>query len=138
MRKLDLSLLSVPQLKAIRAILTDGAIASAETKSAKRLREAEAELTKLKTLQSRWQMIADAGLTDLFNHGDEDNKYILSHSDKHFNTLLRNLLWAKEQAKLAEATKGILKVPQIPRAEELSSIEIVRKYFTERKNGYYE
>ena len=83
-------------------------------------------------------MIADAGLTDLFNHGDEDNKYILSHSDKHFDTLLRNLSWAKEQAKLAEATKSVFKVPQITRAEELSSIDIVREYFKERKNGYYE
>ena len=135
-RYINLKDISTPQLIEIRNILTHGARANAETKKAKEFKRLQAENERLKILQSRWQMIADAGLTDLFNHGDEDNKYILSFNDKHFDILLRNLSWATKQAKLAEATKTVpLRIPPIRYEEQPSGIDFIRTALKDRKNG---
>ena len=130
MRNINLSLLNVPQLKAIRAILTDGAIASAETKKAKEFKKLQAENERLKKLNERREIVESAGL-----EWDED--YYMYFNDKHFLIAVRNLSNAMKQVALAEKTNSI-KIPPIISQRELSTIDTIRQGFNEikdRRNG---
>jgi len=135
-RLLDLSELSVTQLRGIKAVLTNGAIASADAKSTARKLKAENEELKQEkaTLQSRWQKIADAGLTGVFSHTDEEDKYIIGFSDEHFETMLTNL--ARAIRETASAETNTLRIPPVfGGVEELSSFDYLRQSLRNRRNG---
>ncbi len=124
-RKIDLSLLSVPQLLEIKRILTGGVEASADAKGiARELKKQNAELQK-KT--DRMGVVLSEGL-DLYGHED----YWLSFSDEHFAITIKKMSDAKRVT--ANAERHELKIPQM-HFEELSGVELVRQGFKERKNG---
>ena len=126
MRTIDLSQLSVPQLKAIRTILTDGSIAEAGAKDvARKLKEDNA---RLKKINERREIVLDAGL-------DWDEDYYMSFSDKHFITTIEKLSHAQRQGKLAEATRTVLRIPPIVAPQSRSDIEIIREGLQNRRNG---
>ena len=128
-RMLDLSKVSTPQLLEIRTILASGVEATAETAKAKRLKQLEAENARLQKLNERREIVESAGL-----EWDED--YFMHFNDKHFMIAVRNISNAMKQAAIAEASRGApMRIPQMLRAEELSGIELVRKYFSERRDN---
>ena len=128
-RVIDLKQLSVPQLNAIRAILADGSIATAETKKAKRLKQLEAENAELKRKDSRRAVLADIGI-DI----DDDEIYWLSLSDSLFNFVVMKCSEVKTEVAIASTTHS-LKIPPIISQRELSVLDTVRQGFAERKNG---
>jgi len=128
-RKLDLSSLSVPQLLAIRTILSDGSIATAETKKAKRLKQLEAENAELKRKESRRAVLADIGI-DI----DDDESYWLSLSDSLFNFVVKKCSEIETEVAIASTTHSI-KIPPMISQRELSVLDTVRQGFAERKNG---
>lgn len=125
---IDLKQLSIPQLRAIKAILTDGAIAMSETAKAKRLKQLEAENTQLKVMQERREIVQSAGL-----EWDED--YFMSFNDEHFQITVRNFVNMTKQVSLAERT-CTMRIPQLPRAEELSAPKLIQQGLKNRKNGH--
>ena len=129
MRKIDLSLLSVPQLKAIRTILTDGSIASAETKKAKEFKRLQAENAELKRKDSRRAVLADIGI-DI----DDDESYWLSLSDSQFNFVVEKCSGIKEEIAIASATMT-MKIPQVGTDPVLNTYETVREGLKARRNG---
>jgi hypothetical protein len=139
-RTIDLSQLTVPQLLGIRnqlleirGILSGGIEATAETAKAKRLREAEAQLTELKK-REKYREICES--YDL--HFDDDPAYFLSFSEEHLYKTCEMLSHAKRQTALAERFGNSIAIPPLFSAEELSSIELVRQGFKDRKNGHRE
>ena len=128
-RIVDLSQLSVPQLFEIRRVLAGGVEATAETKKAKELKRLEAENARLKKMQERRDIVESAGL-----EWDED--YYMHFNDKHFMITVRNISNAMKQTSYAE--KKTLRIPQMPRIEELSAIELIQQEFKNRKNGHRE
>ena len=132
MGKIDLSLLSVPQLKSIRAILTDGSIATAETKKAKEFKRLQAENAELKRKKSRHVVLADIGI-DI----DDDESYWLGLSDYLFNFVVKKCSEVKTEVAIASTTNSI-KIPPIISEPELSVLDTVRQGFNEiraRRNG---
>ena len=127
MRTINLSLLSVNQLNAIRTILTDGAIASAETKKAKEFKKLQAENERLKKLNTRREAVESVGL-------DWDSDYFMSLDDKTFNFVLEKMRQVKTEVAIAERTQS-LKIPPMVSERELSVLDTVRQGFAERKNG---
>ncbi len=127
MRKIDLSLLNVPQLKTIRAILADGSIATAETRKAKEFKKLQAENERLKKLDKRREAVESAGL-------DWDSDYWMSLDDKSFDFVLEKMRQVKIEFAIASATNSI-KIPPIISQHELSSLDTARQGFVERKNG---
>jgi len=128
-RKLDLSSLSVPQLLAIRTILSDGSIATAETAKAKRLKQLEAENAELKRKDSRRAVLADIGI-DI----DDDESYWLSLSDSLFNFVVRKCSEVKTEVAIASTTMT-MKIPQLGAEPVLNTYEIVREGLKARRNG---
>lgn len=129
-RVIDLKQLSVPQLKAIRAILTDGAIASAETKKAREFKRLQADNERLKKLDKRREAVQSAGM-------DWDSDYFMSLDDKTFNFVLEKMQQVKTEVAIASTTHSI-KIPPIISQRELSLLDTVRQGFNEirdRRNG---
>ncbi len=129
MRKIDLSLLSVPQLRAIRTILVDGSIASAETKKAKRLKQLEAENAELKRKETRRGVLADIGI-DI----DDDESYWLGLSDSQFNFVVEKCSGIKKETAIASTTMT-MKIPQIWTEPVRNTYETVREGLKARRNG---
>lgn len=129
MTYINLSQLTTPQLLAFRSALV-GQVATAETKKAKRLKDAEAELAELK----RKEMYRDicASYDVVF---DDDPDYFLSFSKNHLHITCQHLSDAQKDVALAERTHTI-KIPPVFRAEDVSGVELVRQGFKDRKNGH--
>ncbi|MCP8323126.1 MAG: hypothetical protein L6N96_02975 [Candidatus Methylarchaceae archaeon HK02M2] len=138
---IDLTKLSTPTLKAIRRVLVDGATATASKHNkyanadgtVNRLKK---EIAELKKLNSRWQMIQDADVDDVFDY-NEDASYILSFSDNHFKMLIDKIVnqraKTEKELSLAEQTKSI-RVPNLIGMPELNAVDTVREHFIEMKD----
>ena len=126
---IDLSKIPTPELLEIRNILKYGINATAETKKTKELKRLQAENERLKKLNERREIVEDAGLT-------WDEEYYMSFNDKHFMITVRNITRAMKLTSFAE--KETMKVPQMPRVEELSAIELIQLGLKNRKNGHRE
>jgi len=131
MRTIDLSTIPTAQLKAIRQVLAGGALAVADSKEVKKLKEENAEL---KTLQKRWGQISDAGLADSFDY-NEDAWYILSFNDEHWQMTLNRLTESKQATATAESKPKVMKIPQMVSTIELNDVDALREGLRERKNG---
>ena len=128
-RKLDLSSLSVPQLLAIRTILSDGSIATAEIKKAKEFKRLQAENAELKRKESRRAVLADIGI-DI----DDDESYWLSLSDSLFNFVVKKCSGIKKETAIASTTMT-MKIPQVGTEPVLNTYETVREGLKARRNG---
>ena len=113
---IDLEKIPTDALLEIRNILKYGINATAETKKAKELKRLQAENERLKKLNERRDIVEDAGL-------EWDEEYYMSFNDKHFLIAVKNITRAMKQTSYAE--KNTMKVPQMPRVEELSAIDLV-------------
>ncbi|MFC1910448.1 hypothetical protein ACFLXC_04070 [Chloroflexota bacterium] len=67
---------------------------------------------------------------------DWDEDYYIGFNDKHFMITVRNLSNAMKQTSFAE--KKTMRIPQMPRFEELSAIELIQLGLKYRKNGHRE
>ncbi len=128
-RVIDLKQLSVSQLKAIRAILTDGSMASAETKKAKEFKKFQAENAELKRKESRRAVLTDIGI-DI----DDDESYWLSLSDSLFNFVVKKCSGIKKETAIASTTMT-MKIPQVGTDPVLNTYEAVREGLKARRNG---
>lgn len=128
-RVIDLKQLSVSQLKAIRAILAGGSMASAETKKAKEFKKLQAENAELKRKESRRAVLTDIGI-DI----DDDESYWLSLSDSLFEFVVKKCSGVKKETAIASATKT-MKIPQVGTDPVLNTYEAVREGLKARRNG---
>ena len=128
-RAIDLKQLSVPQLKAIRTILTDGSIANAETKKAKEFKKLAAENAELRKKDSRRAVLTDIGI-DI----DDDESYWLSLSDSLFNFVVKKCSAVKTEVAIASTTMT-MKIPQVGAEPVLNTYETVREGLKARRNG---
>jgi len=128
MRKLDLSQLSVPQLKAVRAILVDGAEATV-SKAGDEARAARKELAELKR-EREYRAIVES--YDL-EWGDDSSYWLSFAIEDKLKWVCQKLSNAMKEAK-AEA-KPIMKIPQMVRTADLNAYDTAKQGFADRKNG---
>lgn len=133
MRYIDLSKIPTPQLRAIRGVLVDGGLATADSKEVGRLRTENAQFKKL---EQRWKLIRERELDAFFKA--EDRGYILGFSDSNFEKTLdlleKHRFEAEKEIALSERTYSI-KVPRVVSQRDLNALDTLRAGLSERKNG---
>lgn len=126
-RYIDLSKLTTPQLLALKSALV-GQIATSDVKeTARRLKAENAELKR----REKYREICASYELDF----DDDPDFYLYFSEAHLHTTCKLLSNAKKQTALAERFGNRIAIPPMFGAEELSSIDLVREGFKNRKNG---
>jgi hypothetical protein len=129
---IDLTKLSTPQLRAIRKVLTSGALAESSRSDKAEVKKLKLQIEQLRLLNSRWQQIENAGVADSFDYSS-DADYILGFTDQHFEKLINDIADAKKAT--AEKIIGMRVPPIIGSSEDIDVVAALREELRKRRNG---